>query len=73
MHQYNIWAPFKRIAIDAAGPFPQSDQGHQYLLITMDYFTKWPEAYAIPNQEALRVVEVLVTNFFRHFGVPWEP
>jgi hypothetical protein len=29
----------------------------------MDYFIKWPEAYAIANHEALTVAEVLVTNF----------
>jgi hypothetical protein len=28
----------------------------------MDYFMKWLEAYVIPNQEALTVVEVLVTH-----------
>jgi hypothetical protein len=28
----------------------------------MDHFTKWPEAYAIPNQETLTVVKALVTN-----------
>jgi hypothetical protein len=38
----------------------------------MDYFTKWPEAYAILNQVALTVGEALVTNFFCCFGVPWE-
>jgi hypothetical protein len=58
-----------RIAIDVAGPFPWSDQGNWYLLIAVDYFTKWPEAYAIPSQEASTVMEVLVTNFF-HFTVP---
>jgi hypothetical protein len=72
MHKYNVRAPFKRIAIDVAGPFPRSDQGNHYLLITMDYFTKWPEVYAIPNQEALRVAEVLVANFFCRFGIPQE-
>jgi transposase InsO family protein len=36
----------------------------------MDYFIKWPEAYAIPNQEASTVAEALVTNFFCGFGVP---
>jgi hypothetical protein len=51
MHQYNVGAPFERIAIDVAGPFPRSNQGNRYLLIAMDYFTKWPEVYAIPNQE----------------------
>jgi hypothetical protein len=38
----------------------------------MDCFTKWPEAYAIPNQESSTVVEVLVTNLFCCFGVPRE-
>jgi transposase InsO family protein len=62
---------FERIAIDVAGPFPRSHQGNRYLLIAMICFTKWSEAYAIPNQEALSVAEMLVTNFC-HFGVPRE-
>jgi hypothetical protein len=72
MHQYNAGAPFKRIAINAAGPFPWSNQENQYLLIAMDYFTKWPEAYTIPNLEASTMVEVLVAYFFCSFGVLWE-
>jgi transposase InsO family protein len=72
MQQYNIGAPFERIAINVAGPFPRSDQGNRYLLIAMDYFTKWPEVYAIPNQEASTVAEALVTNFFCRFGIPRE-
>jgi hypothetical protein len=38
----------------------------------MDYFTKWPEVYAIPNQEASTVAQALVTNFFCRFGIPRE-
>jgi hypothetical protein len=38
----------------------------------MDYFTKWPEDCAIPNQEASTVAEALVTNFFCPFGIPQE-
>jgi hypothetical protein len=71
MHHCNIGGLFKRIAIDAAGSFPLSDQGNRYLLITMDYFMKLPEAYAIPNQEVSTIAEALVTNFchFRHTTV----
>jgi hypothetical protein len=72
MHQYNVGAPYERIAIDVAGPFPLSYQGDRYLLIAMDYFTKCPEAYAIPNQEASTIAEALVTNFFCRFGTPME-
>jgi hypothetical protein len=35
----------------------------------MDYFTKWPKAYAVPIQEALMLAEALVTIFFCSFGV----
>jgi transposase InsO family protein len=72
MHQYNVGAPFERIAIDVAGVFLLSDQGNRYLLIAMDYFTKRPEAYAIPNQEASTIAEALVTNFFCRFTIPRE-
>jgi hypothetical protein len=72
MHQYNVEAPFERIYIDVAAPYPGRDQENLDLLIAMDYFTKWPEAYAIPNQEASTVEEALVTNFFCRLGVPRE-
>jgi hypothetical protein len=39
-------------------------KGKQYLLITMDLFTKWPKVYIIPDQKAMTVVDVLVNNFF---------
>ena len=38
----------------------------------MDYFSKWPEAYALSNQEAVTVANVLVSQFFSRFGVPGE-
>jgi hypothetical protein len=62
MYQYNVGALFEKIAIDVAGPFPRNDQGNRYLLIAMDYFTKWPEACGIPNQEASTVAGALVAN-----------
>ena len=43
-----------------------------YHLIAMDYFTKWSELYAIPNQEASTIADALVTKFFCHFVVPME-
>ena len=46
--------------------------GETYLVIAMDYFTKWPEVCAIRNQEASTVADALVTNFFCRFGVPME-
>jgi hypothetical protein len=64
------WGLFERIATDVAGHFQWSNQGNGYILIARDYFSKWLEAYAIPNQEDLTVAEALVTNFY-NFEVPW--
>ncbi|GBM91368.1 hypothetical protein AVEN_201343-1 [Araneus ventricosus] len=36
----------------------------------MDYFTKWPEAIPIPDQEASSVSEELVRTFISRYGVP---
>ena len=72
LKQYNVGAPFERIAIDIAGPFPVTKDGNKYILVAMDYFSKWPEAYAIPNQESVTVAQVLVDNLICRFGVPLE-
>lgn len=69
---YNVGAPWERIALDVAGPFPESESGNKYFMVVMDYFTKWPEVFAIPNQEATTVADKLVQEVFCRFGVPLE-
>ncbi|KAI3375469.1 hypothetical protein L3Q82_003801 [Scortum barcoo] len=58
----------ERVAVDIMGPFPRTDKGNRYVLAAMDYFTKWPEAYAIPDQEAETVANALVEGMFTRFG-----
>ena len=69
---YQVGAPMERVAVDIVGPLPATAAGNRYICVAMDYFTKWPEAYALPNHEAVTVAEVLVEQFFTRFGVPGE-
>ena len=67
MMTYNVGAPMERIAIDVMGPVPATDRANKYIC---DYFTKWTESYAMPNQEAEIVANVVVREFISRFGVP---
>ncbi|GFX48208.1 retrovirus-related Pol polyprotein from transposon 412 [Trichonephila clavipes] len=69
---YNVGVPFERIAFDILGPLPRSSDGNNNILVVMDYFTKWLEAYPIPGQEASTVAEVLVQHWISRFGAPLQ-
>ena len=58
------------VATDIMGPFPNSANGNKYILVASGYFTRWVEAYAIPNQEALTVARKLTDHMFCRFGLP---
>ena len=42
------------------------------VLVVMDNFSKWPEVYAIPNQEGNTLLNVFVNNWVYRYGVPIE-
>ena len=58
--------------MDISGPFLVTEDGNKYIMVVSDYFSKWPEAYAIRNQEATTVATTLIDNWISRFGVPVE-
>ena len=72
LQQYAVGAPLERVAMDIMGPLPKTDRGNVYILVIGDYFTKWVEAFALPNQEAETVAKIFVEEFVCRFGVPKE-
>nr|GFA51487.1 reverse transcriptase domain-containing protein [Tanacetum cinerariifolium] len=57
----------QRQGIDFMGPFPNS-KGNKYILIAVDYLSKWVEANALPTNDA-RVVKFL-KSLFSWFDTP---
>lgn len=51
------------------GPFPQSF-GKNYILVEVDYVSKWVEEVALPINDAKVVVKFLRANIFVRFGEP---
>nr|GFA77793.1 reverse transcriptase domain-containing protein [Tanacetum cinerariifolium] len=54
--------------IDFMGPFPSS-KGNKYILVAVDYLSKWVEAKALPTNDA-RVVVKFLKSLFSQFGIP---
>ena len=44
LHPIKVEEPFARIGIDIVGPLPITQRGNRYIVVAMDYFTKWPKA-----------------------------
>ncbi|GAU51000.1 hypothetical protein TSUD_131520, partial [Trifolium subterraneum] len=61
--------PFDCWGVDFMGPFPSS-KSNLYILVCVDYVTKWVEAIASPKNDAHTVVNFLKKNIFSRFGVP---
>ena len=62
--------PFTFWAIDYMGPLPETAWGNWHILVAMDHFTKWCEAFPTKDQKATTVVKILVEKVFSRFGPP---
>ena len=67
---YHVGTPLERVTIDIVGPFPETPRGNKYALVAIDCFTKFLEAFPLPNMEAVTVADALVTGFFTKYGIP---
>lgn len=62
--------PWEIIGIDFIGPIRDSKKGNRHILVITDYFTKWPEAYALKEATSREVARILVTKIFPRHGLP---
>nr|CAN79122.1 hypothetical protein VITISV_011712 [Vitis vinifera] len=60
---FDVWG------IDFMGPFPMSF-GNSYILVGVDYFSKWVETIPCKQNDHRVVLKFLKENIFSRFGVP---
>ncbi|XP_016185408.1 uncharacterized protein LOC107627044 [Arachis ipaensis] len=72
-HQLSIISaerPFGTWGIDLVGPFPTAPGQLRYLIVAIDYYTKWIEAESLASITAIQCQKFLWRQIVSRFGIP---
>ncbi|GJU85029.1 reverse transcriptase domain-containing protein [Tanacetum coccineum] len=64
--------PFYKWGIDIAGPFPEGPGKVKFLIVAIDYFTKWIEAKPVATITGSQIKKFVWDNIVCRFGLPGE-
>ncbi|XP_021853697.2 uncharacterized protein [Spinacia oleracea] len=62
--------PFAQWEMDIIGPFTTASGGRKFLIVAVDYFTKWIEAEPVATITANQVRKFIWKNIITRFGLP---
>ncbi|XP_072074122.1 uncharacterized protein [Arachis hypogaea] len=70
LHQSVVSCPFNRWGIDILGPFPTAPRQVKYLIVAIDYFSKWIEAHPVAKITSSQMISFVWKSIICRFGVP---
>jgi transposase InsO family protein len=65
-----VHQPWNTVGIDLTGPLPKTRHGNTYILVVIDYFTKWVELFALADIKAKTIAQVFIDEVVCRFGFP---
>ncbi|CAH9088576.1 unnamed protein product [Cuscuta europaea] len=64
--------PFTRWGVDLVGPLPTGSGNRKFVIVAVNYFTKWVEAEPLASITHLQCKKFIWKNIFCRFGVPLQ-
>jgi hypothetical protein len=61
---------FYKVAMDTAGPLPETKAGNKYILVAIDHYSKWCEAKVVADHGAKTAAKFLEDDLICRYGVP---
>ena len=61
-----------KLSLDLSGPYPTTLSNSKYIIAFVDWFSGWPEAFAVPDKTADTVAHLLIEEIFPRFGCPLQ-
>ncbi len=56
--------PWHTIGVDFMGPFPTTQRQKQFILVVVDYYTRWVELFPMRIIDASNTANVLIKDIF---------
>ena len=60
--------PWAKADLDVSGPFPKSLSGNKYIVSFVDWYSGWPEAFAVPDKSADTIANLIIEEIYPRHG-----
>ncbi|CAM4831673.1 unnamed protein product [Rotaria magnacalcarata] len=70
MQLHIITEPWHTIGVDIMAPFPPIPRQKRYLLVIVDYFTRWVEMFALRRTTATDISNIVINEVICRYGIP---
>ena len=63
---------FAKIGLDVSGPYPTSLSGNKYIVGFVDWYSGYPDAFAVPDKSADTIAHLIIEEIFPRYATPLE-
>eukprot|EP00873_Tetraselmis_striata_P042211 jgi/Tetstr1/462475/TSEL_007470.t2 len=67
-----LFGLFYRFSVDSAGQLPTSNEGHKYVIVIVEHFSKWIELVPVRDLEASTTAKAFHERVLARYGAPAE-
>lgn len=65
-----VHGPNEMLGMDMVGPLSTTPRGNRYLLVMIDFFTRWTEVVPVKDQRAATITPEIFNHWISRHGVP---
>ncbi|CAF2053934.1 unnamed protein product [Rotaria magnacalcarata] len=70
MQMHLVNEPWHTIGMDILGPLPTTTRQKRFLLVVVDYFTRWVELFPLKSTTSDDIANILTNEIFSRYGLP---
>eukprot|EP00873_Tetraselmis_striata_P035939 jgi/Tetstr1/456203/TSEL_042971.t1 len=67
-----LFGLFYRLSVDSAGPLTTSSEGHKYVIVIVEHFSRWIELVHVRDLEASTTAKAFHKRVLTRYGAPVE-